>query len=78
MTKYRIKSGYGKHTRKEKSGKVTYYPGGEAFTPTEGELKNIGDKLEQVVEAKQPKKSETQDSKEQTKEQPEDQSKSKG
>jgi len=73
MTKYRIKSGYGKHTRKEKSGKVTYYPGGEAFTPTEGELKNIGDKLEQV-EAKQPKKSETQGSKEQS----EDQSKSKG
>jgi len=50
MSKYRIKPGCGSHSRRERGAKVTYQPGGAAFTPSQQELAAIGDKLEKVEE----------------------------
>jgi len=56
MAKYRVKPGHGQHSRFEKGARVTYQPGGEAFTPTKNELAQHGDKLEKV-EPKKPQQS---------------------
>jgi len=55
MAKYKVKQGCSPHSRKENGKKVTYQPGGESFTPTENELKYMGDKLEKVESEEKPK-----------------------